>query len=260
MKKTNLIAAVIWIYIIGTGLLQGYKLPTMEIATHFPFPWQILVLMPLVIVVGAFFNKDIPGEFTIGKRVDDKFGSGTYREFLRVLRLELLFSFMSFGIGIVGLIRSNMLAGPIGAYSVSFFFISAGVSFLLAYFIGKKRYVFVSGHNTVQPVIPFTPTDGAIFWNEARIRRNIFFAVWAGWLIAGPCLIWIYSIIFSAFDISVRMFAALATWGAIWIWTAIRIKQLRCFKCGKQAFTTPYFFMSHAKCRNCGVTPQDQNT
>jgi hypothetical protein len=258
MKKINLIVAAIWIYVVGTGIVQGYTLPSSELALHFPFPWQILVVMPLIIVAGAFFNKEIPGEFSIGKRVDEKFGNGTYRRFLRTLKPELLFALMSFGIGIVGLIRTNILTGPAGAYSVCIFFISAGISFSIAYYIARKRNVYGDVTISSHYIESYTLADEATFWKEVKLRRNIFFATWVGWLIAGPCLIWSYSHIFPSLDFQVRGFAALATWGAIWIWTSIRIKQLRCFKCGQQAFTTPYFFMRHAKCRNCGITQSEQ--
>lgn len=258
MKTTNLIITAIWLYTFGGGLIQGYFLPTSKLAQHFPFPWQLLVAMPLMVVIPAFFRKEIPGEFTLGKRVDEKLGDGTYREFLRKLKPELLFSLMCFGIGIVGLIRTELIGGPPGAYPLCIFALSGGTSFLITYFIALKRNSYGAVSAQSVQIESYTPTDVENFWREAGVRRNLFFAVWVGWLVASPCLIWFYSAIFPGLDFIVRAFAALATWGAVWIWTSLRIRQMKCFRCGQQAFSGPYFFMRHAKCRNCGVMPADQ--
>lgn len=98
------------------------------------------------------------------------------------------------------------------------------------------------------------PVDATQFWDEARPRRNLFFLVWVLWLVVGPILWWLYSLVISAQDPMVAGTAALFTWGAFWWWTAWRVTQLKCPRCGKRALSSPYFFMSHACCKNCGLT------
>ena len=94
------------------------------------------------------------------------------------------------------------------------------------------------------------------FWAEARRRRNHFFLTWIGWLVVGFPLLGVWSLIFGLFgvkDLRASGAAALFTWFAFFLWVGQRLRKLRCFRCGERAFPKPYFFMSHAKCKNCGV-------
>ena len=90
------------------------------------------------------------------------------------------------------------------------------------------------------------------FWWDVERRRNVFYYVWAGWLLAGFPLVWIYEYLIKSDDPMTAMSAALYTWGAIWLWTAFRLTSMKCLKCGKKAFSHPFFFMKHAKCKKCG--------
>jgi hypothetical protein len=139
MKKSTLIVAAIWIYVIGAGVVQGYLLPTSLIVQDVHLPWPFFVAMPFIIVVGAMFRNTIPGEFSVGHRVDQWFGKEIYKDFMKSLRLELLFAATLFATGLVGYCRALQLGEPGGAYSICCFFISAGVAFLIAYFIGIRR-------------------------------------------------------------------------------------------------------------------------
>lgn len=137
MKKSIFLIAAIWVYFVGGGLVQGFTLPTSQLARDWIFPWQFVVFIPLVVIVGAFFRGDLPGKSFIRNLVDQRFGPDTYRTFMKSLKLELLFSSMCFGIGIVGFARTMQLGGPNGALAISGFFASGGVAFLAAYFIGR---------------------------------------------------------------------------------------------------------------------------
>lgn len=139
MKKSIFLVAGIWAYLVGGGIVQGFALPISSLARGWPFPWQLVIFMPIVVVIGAFFRDDLPGRFFIQKRIDQRFGPDTYRSFMKSLKLELLFSSMCFGIGIVGFVRTIQLGGPSGALSISGFFVSGGVAFLAAHFIGRWR-------------------------------------------------------------------------------------------------------------------------
>lgn len=253
MKKSSIIVAIIWLYSVGISVLQGFTLPTSQIAHGIPIPWQILVCLPLIIVIGAFFNKEIPGSFLIGRSIDQRFGQGTYRSFMISLKPELLFSCMCFGIGIVGFLRTFQLGGPSGAFSMSGFFISGGLAFFAAHVISRRFRVYDKPPATPQSM-SYSPVAMEIFWKETKKRRNILFAVFFGWLVAGPILVTIYSLIFPGMPKNIIAISALLTWAVVILWAQIRFKQLRCFRCGEQAFSNPLFFMKDAKCRNCGVT------
>jgi len=90
------------------------------------------------------------------------------------------------------------------------------------------------------------------FWCEVERRRNVFYYVWAGWLIAGFPLTWLYELIIGSDDPMVAMSAALYTWFAIWMWTLFRLTRIRCIRCDKTAISHPFFFMKRAKCKSCG--------
>jgi hypothetical protein len=89
---------------------------------------------------------------------------------------------------------------------------------------------------------------------DGRSGRNQFFLVWIGWLVVGGLLWWLYSLVTPADYPMLAGPAALVTWGLFWFWVARRLTNLRCSYCGEQAFSHPYFLMSHAKCKNCGVS------
>jgi hypothetical protein len=97
------------------------------------------------------------------------------------------------------------------------------------------------------------------FWAEARRRRNYFFYAWVGWLIVGFPLFALWRLVlgFAGLGDEPAGVAALFTWGSFWIWLAYRVRDLRCFHCGERAFSNPYFFMAHARCRSCGVRYRD---
>lgn len=88
------------------------------------------------------------------------------------------------------------------------------------------------------------------FLEETKRRRFHFFLAFVGWLIAGPIFGYLYSLIL---DLNNAVVASLATWLVLMLFLQYRIKQLKCYKCGKQAFKSALFFMKNAKCKNCGI-------
>jgi len=97
--------------------------------------------------------------------------------------------------------------------------------------------------------------DKELFWGEVKRRRNHFYFTWVGWLVAGPILWSIYDSILPIENQMVTGFLALITWGAFWGYIHKRLKKLKCFNCNKPAIGNAFFFMKHAKCQHCGVTP-----
>ena len=92
------------------------------------------------------------------------------------------------------------------------------------------------------------------FWNEVRKRRNHCFWWAAMWPVLAIPLVLLYSSVLpDSIPTIVPGMAALLTWGAFSYWLGERFARLKCFSCGKQAFTHALFFMKHARCKNCGI-------
>lgn len=96
--------------------------------------------------------------------------------------------------------------------------------------------------------------DTTNFWQQVRQRRNLFFLTWVGWLPVGGISAVAYQAISGHKAPPSFMFPLFYSYGAIWFWTAFRIRLLRCPRCGERAFAHPFFFMRDAKCRHCGFT------
>ena len=45
----------------------------------------------------------------------------------------------------------------------------------------------------------------------------------------------------------------LVSWVALMWWLQRRLTDMKCFRCGRQAFAHGFFFMRHGKCQSCGV-------
>jgi hypothetical protein len=256
MAKSKLFVAIIWASVIGISVVQGLMLPTSRLARQFAFPWPVLIGMPIAGVIFALFYNSVPGKFLIGERFDRKFGPDSYRRFMNLLKLDLLLACMCFAIGIVGVLKTVQLGGASTAFRVAGFFLSGGVAFSIVYFVRHRRGLYEAVPTKAK--VPVGPAmDAAFFWNEAKTRRNLCFASWYGWLLAGPLLFWIYSQILPTSEDRAPGLMAEGTWIVFFLWAHARLRRLRCFRCGEQAFSHPLFFMKDAKCRNCGVTPTD---
>ncbi len=258
VTKSTIAIAVIWIYLIGAGLVQGFTLPTSSLAQAIPIPWAVLIGLPIAgvataLLAGSRFDDYLPGEGLVGKWIDRRFGPDTYRKFFKQLRPELLLTCMCFTMGVVGMIRTVQLGGPSGAYKVASFFLSGGASFSVLYLIHRRQRPPFERRQELRGD-EVSATSAAQFWQEARRRRNVFLASWLGWLVAGPILLAVYSRVLPTTDETVPMWAALGTWGVFFLWAGARVRQLRCFRCGKQAFVGPFSFLSVSKCGRCGAT------
>ncbi len=145
MKISKLIVVVLWLWIVVSSVAQGFDLPTSELARQLSSNLSIgywMIALPVVIVIGSLYCRQLPGGATLGKLVDGRYGRGTYLSFLKQLKLELLFSSMAFSIGVIGLLRSLSLGGPRGGFIISSFFLSGGVAFLVAYFVMRRRALY----------------------------------------------------------------------------------------------------------------------
>jgi hypothetical protein len=88
------------------------------------------------------------------------------------------------------------------------------------------------------------------FWEKVRKRRNLFYLWWLGFL---PIGVFFLGAPATAGDLFFYI------WGAVWLWTLWRLKQLRCPRCGKPAIGNPFFFMDSAFCKHCGFTNSTNN-
>jgi hypothetical protein len=121
---------------------------------------------------------------------------------------------------------------------------------IVALFFGQRGLRFGGVRRTM---------DDTTFWKQVRQRRNLFFLCWVGWLPVGGMVIGLYSLIFGHEAPDSVGFSLFYFYGAIWFWTAIRLKLLRCPRCHKRAIAHPFFFMQDAKCKCCGLTNQHAN-
>lgn len=142
MKISRLIIVALWLWIVGASVIQGFYLPTSELARQFSFIGSWIIALPVVIIIGSLYCRRPPGRATLGKLIDGRYGHGTYLSFLKRLKLELLLSSMAFSLGIIGLLRSLGLDGPRGAFIICGFFLSAGVAFLVAHFVTRRRALY----------------------------------------------------------------------------------------------------------------------
>jgi hypothetical protein len=101
-------------------------------------PW-LIIFMPIVVIVGAFIAPGLPGERTFGKAIDHRLGSGSYRDFMQSLRLELMFSAMCFAIVLSALAREQLFDTKVMPPAILGFFASGGVAFLVAFCIRRRR-------------------------------------------------------------------------------------------------------------------------
>lgn len=138
MKITTLLVLGLWVLIVGGNIVQAQILPPQTFMEGPRFPW-LIVFMPIIVVVGAFRRRDRPGVATLGHWVDGRFGQGAYREFMRKLRLELLFGAMCFGIVLSALVRAFFFKTPVMPPEDLGFFASGGLAFLLAHLIRRRR-------------------------------------------------------------------------------------------------------------------------
>jgi membrane protein implicated in regulation of membrane protease activity len=138
MKASNLIVGSIWLLVVGGNVVNTFTISPNVLLSNEQLPWQI-VFMPIVVVIGAFMARGLPGERTFGKAIDHQFGLGSYQRFIQALRPELMFSAMAFAIVASALTRELFVMTKATSPTFLGFFTSAGIAFLLAYFIRQRR-------------------------------------------------------------------------------------------------------------------------
>jgi hypothetical protein len=138
MKAPAIFALALWILIVGGNIVQEQIISPQRFMPFSNLPW-LIVFFPIIIVVGAFTQRGYPGEANLGGLVDGQFGQGTYREFIRILRPELLFATMCFGIVFSALARAFLFKTQVMPPQLMGCFASGGAAFLLAYVIRRRR-------------------------------------------------------------------------------------------------------------------------
>lgn len=138
MKPTTILAAAVWLFVVGGSILNTLMMSPSVFMDAPQFPWPI-VFMPLIIIVGAFAKRKNPGNRLIEEWVDRHLSQGTYGEFVSVLKLELMFAAMCFGVCLAALARAYVFGSPAFPPVLVGFFASGGVAFVAAYFIRRWR-------------------------------------------------------------------------------------------------------------------------
>jgi hypothetical protein len=166
MKISTSAVAGIWALFVGGNIIEILLIPPKTFTGAVPLPWQI-VFMPIIVVVGTFFRRDHPGEAVLGRWVDKRFGKGIYRDFMSVLRLELLFAAMCFGIVLSTLTRALLFKTPALPPTIIGFFIGGGMAFLFAYYIRHVRGNATLGRSSLAKP---TPMQSSYLFQIASMR------------------------------------------------------------------------------------------
>ena len=138
VKNSNVWILTIWLLVVGGNAVNVFTIPPETFRVGPMLPWPI-VFMPLVVIFGAFKSHEMPGEHTLGKMLDERFGSGSYRKFMQTLRPELMFAAMCFVIVVSDLARLALFGTAALPNPVLGFFASGTVAFLIAHQIRKRR-------------------------------------------------------------------------------------------------------------------------
>jgi hypothetical protein len=71
--------------------------------------------------------------------IDNLFGEGTYRDFVRTMKPELMLAAMSFSIVASAVARTMLFNTAVLPPAILGFFASGGVAFVVAYYIRRSR-------------------------------------------------------------------------------------------------------------------------
>lgn len=135
-----LLVSAIWLVVVGGNVLRVLTMSSDIFGDAPQLPW-VIILLPLVVVFGAYRMRGLPGESVLGPVVDRWFGSGVYAAFIRKLRPELMFSCMCAGIVLSGLLRALFSAAPVLPRTILGLFASGAAAFLIAHIIRLRRTV-----------------------------------------------------------------------------------------------------------------------
>ncbi len=138
MKASNYLVGAIWLLVVGGNVLNTLTVSPQVFLSGPQLPWPI-IFMPVVVVIGAFMARGLPGERTFGKAIDHRLGPGSYRTFMQSLRPELMFSAMCFGIVVSGLARELLFGTRVIPPAILGFFASGGIAFILASYVRQRR-------------------------------------------------------------------------------------------------------------------------
>jgi hypothetical protein len=137
MKASTTLSGAIWVVIVGGNLVNVLTRSPDLFMSEVQFPWAIIFL-PVVIAVGAFLPSRMRGASAVRAEMDRQLGEGTYRNFMRALKPELMFAAMCACIVLGGLVRqlggTSVLPPPVLG-----FFATGAAAFLLAHFISLRR-------------------------------------------------------------------------------------------------------------------------
>lgn len=249
LVRSRLAAAIVCTAVVGMGLWQGSRLPTSALVRQGARSWQIII-GPLVVIILTILwrvgqKQSVNGEH-LRRHQEEELQDCSQS----ILSVDLLLTCLLLSIGLGALFKAKTLGGSNDAYPLIWFFLCAGTAFGILG-VRSSPWRHEAGSGSTSPAVEAC----SVFWKKARNRRNLCFATWFGWIVAAPILIRIYSLILSTTNQSASMGLAVGTWMVVFWWAQIRLSRLRCFRCGKQAFSHPLFFMKDAKCRSCGITP-----
>jgi hypothetical protein len=88
-------------------------------------------------------------------------------------------------------------------------------------------------------------------WQDYRRRIRNFFIAWQGGFVAVAAL----AVVVNALGAPEWTFMALAAaWMAAFLWTAVRLQQFPCPRCGEPFFRKPFSYWPFSReCRHCSL-------
>jgi len=145
MKHSDIAIIALWIVITVGSFVQGMEMTANEIPLFNNPPNEtkmIILLFPfLFFIFAGFFQRDTIVRQNwpfITKQIDNKYGQGTFENFMSRLKPTLLLMTASLIGGGTGLIATYFGSQQSSEYLMSGFFLSAGIGLLSAYLLSIK--------------------------------------------------------------------------------------------------------------------------
>ena len=146
MKRSEVLIIVIWFIVIIDSFMQGIGMPALGVRffkNNIPEETKLVLLwFPfLFFLIAAFLQRKAINRSKlpiITKRIDNKFGPGTFDDFMRRLKPYLLFMTACLIGGGTGILSTYFGSQHESGYWISGFFLSGGVGLFSAYILSVK--------------------------------------------------------------------------------------------------------------------------
>ena len=144
MKRPQLVAVALWLFLLADGVRQGLTLADEPLYYDFQFNGfgLVIVLLPVVFfTVAPLWMKGHPFDAKpVREWVNAKYGLETYESYTRAIQPLALFAVVGFVIGATAIASVALRGGaPQSTFVLGGFFISASVGFMACRAILRKQ-------------------------------------------------------------------------------------------------------------------------